>query len=120
MKSSHASSFSLHPHLHPYSDMCQYPISLFIFHVRQNAIRNCESLFFSFQCSTLLFFRPSVGSCNKWEKICLSYVTYLPFSTIPPPIFPLRKITGTRVIPCSIKSGTQLVWSFMNVLCYFQ
>ncbi|GIY92987.1 hypothetical protein CEXT_590651 [Caerostris extrusa] len=100
MKSSHASPISLHLH----SDKCQYPISLFIFHIRQNGIRNGGSSFLLISMLALLFLRPSVESCNKWEKIRLSCDTYLPLLYHPPPIFPPRKITGPRVIHCSIKS----------------
>ncbi|GIY92993.1 hypothetical protein CEXT_590691 [Caerostris extrusa] len=95
MKSSHASPFSLHPHL-PHSDTCQYPISLFIFHIRQNGIRNGGSSFLLISMFALLFFRPSVGSCDKWEKIRLSCYTYLSILNHPPlpPSSHLVKLLG--------------------------
>ncbi|GIX75181.1 hypothetical protein CDAR_34971 [Caerostris darwini] len=88
MKSSHALPFSLHPHPTPTLTRVNIPFRCSSFPSGKMGYETVGVLFFSFQCSALLFLRPSVGSCNKWEKIRLSCDTYLPFSTIHPPYLP--------------------------------
>ncbi|GIY92988.1 hypothetical protein CEXT_590661 [Caerostris extrusa] len=78
-------------------------------------------LLFPFQCSLFSSFAQVSEVVMSGRKFVNHVILICPLTTIPhPSIFQLRKITGSTVIPCSIKSWTQLVWSFMNVLCYIQ